>query len=92
MACEALLSGQCDMALAGGASVTLPQDGYEHDPSLMFAEDGYCRPFDARAGGTVPGNGAALVLLKPLDAALADGDPLVAVIRAGAVNNEGRKR
>ncbi|WP_245291250.1 beta-ketoacyl synthase N-terminal-like domain-containing protein, partial [Methylobacterium aquaticum] len=89
LACEALLSGQCDMALAGGASVTLPQDGYRYDESLILAADGHCRPFDAAASGTVPGNGAAMVLLKPLDAALRDGDPVVAVIRAGAVNNDG---
>ncbi|MGE0718170.1 MAG: beta-ketoacyl synthase N-terminal-like domain-containing protein, partial [Alphaproteobacteria bacterium] len=89
LACEALISGQCDMALAGGASVTLPQDGYDYDPALMFAPDGHCRPFDSAAGGAVPGNGGALVLLKPLAAALADGDPVIAVIVAGAVNNDG---
>ena len=88
-ACEALLGGQCDMALAGGAAVTLPQSGYRHDPSLMFAADGCCRPFDARASGAVPGNGAALVLLKPLAAARAAGDPVIAVVRASAVNNDG---
>ena len=89
MACEALLSGQCDMALAGGASVSLPQESYRYDPSLMLAKDGFCRPFDAAASGTVPGNGAALVLLKPLEAALRDGDSITAVICAGAVNNDG---
>lgn len=89
MACEALLSGQCDMALAGGASVSLPQDGYRYDPSLMLSKDGVCRPFDAAASGAVPGNGAALVLLKPLADALRDGDNITAVICAGAVNNDG---
>ena len=89
MACESLLSGQCDMALAGGASVSLPQDSYRYDPSLMLAKDGFCRPFDAAASGAVPGNGAALVLLKPLEAALRDGDSITAVICAGAVNNDG---
>ena len=64
IAVEALLSGQCDMALAGGISIMLPQGAYRPAPGLMLAADGFCRPFDASASGTVPGNGGGLVVLK----------------------------
>ncbi|WP_044283307.1 SDR family NAD(P)-dependent oxidoreductase [Candidatus Endolissoclinum faulkneri] len=89
MACEALISGQCDMAIAGGASIAFPQGAYRHVPGLMLSPTGHCRVFDERANGTVPGNGAGLVVLKPLDRALADGDPIRAVIRGSASNNDG---
>jgi len=88
-ACEALIGGQCDMAIAGGASITLPQGAYRHLPGLMMSPRGRCRTFDAAADGTVPGNGAGLVVLKPLARALADGDPIRAVIRGSAANNDG---
>jgi amino acid adenylation domain-containing protein len=89
-ACQALLSYQCDMALAGGVSVTFPQKrGYHYEEGAMGSADGHCRPFDARAQGTVFGSGAGVVLLKRLEEALADGDPIYAVIRGFAVNNDG---
>ncbi|GHD21908.1 hypothetical protein GCM10016234_35680 [Tianweitania populi] len=89
-ACQSLQSGQSDMALAGGVSVTVPQKrGYIHQPGGMVSGDGVCRPFDASASGTVFGSGAGCVLLKRLDDALADGDHIHAVIRGCGVNNDG---
>lgn len=90
MACEQLRSGECDMALAGGAALTFPMAaGYFHQPGMIFSPDGRCRPFDAAAAGTFIGNGVAVVLLKPLRRALEDGDGVLAVIRGSAVNNDG---
>ncbi|TAJ27355.1 MAG: amino acid adenylation domain-containing protein [Reyranella sp.] len=89
-ACQSLLTYQSDMALAGGVSVTFPQKrGYLHQEGGMVSPDGVCRPFDDGAGGTVFGDGAAVVLLKRLADAIADGDHIHAVIRGSAVNNDG---
>ena len=88
-AVEALIGGQCDMAIAGGASITLPQGAYRYIPGLMLSPQGECRAFDAAADGTVPGNGVGIVVLKPLARALADGDPIRAVILGSAANNDG---
>jgi amino acid adenylation domain-containing protein len=85
-----LRAGQCDMALAGGASVTCPpRSGYLAQEGAMLSPDGHTRTFDVDARGTVFSDGAAVVLLKRLSAALADGDPIHAVIRGAAVNNDG---
>jgi len=93
LACQSLLNGECDMALAGGVSVKVPQAvGYFYQPSSILSADGHCRSFDARAGGSVPGSGAGVVVLKRLEDALADGDPVRAVIRGSAVNNDGALR
>ncbi len=90
LACQSLLNGECDLALAGGASVRVPHRmGYAHQPGGLFSPDGHCRAFDAEAGGTVVGNGMGAVVLKRLEDALEDGDPIRAVIRATAVNNDG---
>ncbi|SFL00136.1 amino acid adenylation domain-containing protein [Lysobacter sp. cf310] len=89
-AVDSLTLGHCDMALAGGISVTCPpRSGYFYQEGSMLSPDGHTRPFDASAQGTVFSDGAAIVLLKRLSDAQADGDPIVAVIRAGAVNNDG---
>jgi amino acid adenylation domain-containing protein len=89
-ACQSLLTYQSDMALAGGVSITFPQKrGYFYQEGGMGSADGYCRPFDADAQGTVFGSGAGVVLLKRLEDALADGDHVYAVIRGFAVNNDG---
>lgn len=89
-ACQNLLTYQCDMALAGGVSITFPQHrGYVYQEGSMGSRDGHCRPFDADATGTVFGHGAGVVLLKRLEDALADGDRIDAVIRGFAVNNDG---
>jgi len=87
---HALASGQCDVALAGGAALMVPQaGGYLHVEGAMESADGHCRPFDAEATGTVFANGAAAVVLKRLDDALADGDTIHAVIRGVGLNNDG---
>ena len=92
-ACEALLRGDCDVALAGGVAVKVPHAvGYRHEPGSIFASDGHCRPFDAAATGTVPGSGAGVVVLKPLARALADGDRVLALIKGSAINNDGRDK
>ncbi|WP_326696604.1 type I polyketide synthase [Streptomyces sp. NBC_01754] len=89
-ACESLRGGECDLALAGGASIELPLgQGYLHTEGGVESEDGRCRPFDAAATGTVWASGGAMVLLKRLSDALADGDHVHAVIRGSAVNNDG---
>jgi acyl transferase domain-containing protein len=90
MACTSLLTYQCDMALAGGAAITVPLNvGYLYREGGILSPDGHCRPFDAQAQGTVPGNGAGMILLKRLDEAIADGDTIHAVIAGSAVNNDG---
>ncbi|WP_406475050.1 beta-ketoacyl synthase N-terminal-like domain-containing protein [Streptomyces sp. NBC_01615] len=90
LATQALLLGECDTALAGGVAVdTVRKRGYVHYQGGIFSPDGRCRPFDEQAGGTVPGNGVGLVVLRRLSDALADGDQIRAVIRATAVTNDG---
>ncbi|MCU0680765.1 MAG: thioester reductase domain-containing protein [Polyangiaceae bacterium] len=89
LACQALLNGECDMALAGGVAFRITQgEGYVHEPGLT-SPDGHCRAFDASAGGTLFGNGVGLVVLKRLEDALADGDTIRAVVRGSAINNDG---
>ncbi|MEU7894919.1 amino acid adenylation domain-containing protein [Nonomuraea sp. NPDC049152] len=92
MACQALGSGECDVALAGGATVIPQRRGYLHEKGGIKSPDGRCRAFDAAADGTVAGSGAAVVVLKRLDDALADGDVIHAVIRGSAVNNDGARK
>jgi acyl transferase domain-containing protein len=90
MACESLLGGSCDMALAGGVSVRVPQkSGYLFVEGGINSPDGHCRAFDAQARGTVGGSGVGVVVLKRLADALSDGDTIHAVIKGSAVNNDG---
>lgn len=90
MGCQSLLSYQCDMVLAGGCSIHLPQDqGYWHHPGGTLSPDGHCRAFDAKAQGTLDGNGVAMVVLRRLEDAKKDGDSIYAVIRGFAINNDG---
>ncbi|WP_437909549.1 aminotransferase class III-fold pyridoxal phosphate-dependent enzyme [Sorangium sp. So ce327] len=89
LACQALLAGECDLALAGGVSITVPlKAGYLYQPGIV-SPDGHCRAFDHRAGGTVGGNGVGIVLLARLADALAAGNQVLAIIRGTAVNNDG---
>ncbi len=90
IACQSLLNGECDMALAGGVSVTLPlKAGFHYQEGGVVSPDGHCRAFDAQAKGTVSGNGLGIVVLKRLEDALHDGDRIEAVIRGSAINNDG---
>jgi natural product biosynthesis luciferase-like monooxygenase protein/amino acid adenylation domain-containing protein/non-ribosomal peptide synthase protein (TIGR01720 family) len=90
MACQSLLMRQSDIALAGAVRVSLPQrTGYLYQDGMIFSPDGHCRAFDARAQGTVSGNGVGVVVLKPLADALRDGDHVYAVIKGSAINNDG---
>ena len=89
-AVTALRDGQCELAIAGGACVRSRQiDGYRYEEGGVQSRDGHCRAFDAAATGMVGGNGVALVVLKPLADAVADGDHIHAVIKGIAVNNDG---
>jgi acyl transferase domain-containing protein len=89
-ACQSLLTFQCDLALAGGVSITFPQRrGYAYEEGSIVSKDGRCRPFDAAADGTVFGDGVGLVALKRAGEAIKDGDHIYAVIRGFAVNNDG---
>jgi len=90
MARRALIDGECDIALAGGSAVSARQRaGYLFQPGHINSPDGHCRAFDAAAQGTVSGSGVALVAMKRLDDALADGDRVLAVVKGAAVNNDG---
>ncbi len=90
LACQSLLSYQCDMALAGGISVQVPQrTGYYYQPDGIASPDGHCRAFDAKAQGTIFGSGVGVVVLKRMAGAIADGDTIYAVIRGSAINNDG---
>ena len=93
LASRSLLDGECDLALAGGVSLgSLEKGGYLYEEGGIFARDGRCRAFDHQATGTVPGQGATLVALKRLSEALADGDPVRAVLRGSAMNNDGARK
>lgn len=90
LAWQALLTYQCDMALAGGVSIAFPQEAdYEYQEGFILSPDGHCRAFDARGQGTVPGDGAGVVVLKRLSDAIKDGDHIHAVLLGAAVNNDG---
>ncbi|MGH1540693.1 MAG: SDR family NAD(P)-dependent oxidoreductase [Arenicella sp.] len=90
LACQSLLAGECDVALAGGVSIMVPQrTGYTHREGMILSADGHCRPFDAQADGIVGGHGAGVVVLRRLEDALEDGDTIRAVIRGSAINNDG---
>lgn len=92
-ACLGLLGNQCDIALAGGVSLGVPLvGGYLYREGGIFAPDGYCRPFDAAARGTVLGSGVGLVVLKRFEDAWRDGDHIHAVIRGFGVNNDGAEK
>ncbi|WP_226781564.1 non-ribosomal peptide synthetase/type I polyketide synthase [Oceaniglobus trochenteri] len=89
-ACQSLDAFHCDMALAGGVSITFPQErGYFYQEGGMVSRDGHCRPFDAGATGTVFGHGAGVVVLRRYEDALADGDQVYALIRGAGLNNDG---
>ena len=89
-ACQSLLHNECDLALAGGVSIRVPQSaGYVYQEGMILSPDGHCRAFDAKAHGTVLGSGAGVIVLKRLADALGDGDCIHAVIKGSAINNDG---
>ena len=93
LACESLRHGRCDMALAGGVTVKVPQrGGYFYSAGSILSPDGHCRPFDAKAQGTIVGSGVGLVVLKRLEEALAAGDHIRAVILGVGINNDGNDK
>src|ERR1022692_3912157 len=90
MACKSLQVGDCDMALAGGVRLKVPQkSGYLYESGAVDSPDGHCRAFDAKGRGALVGNGVALVLLKRVADAIQDGDHIYAVIKGSAINNDG---
>ncbi len=92
-AVQSLRAGQCEVALAGGASITAPvRSGYLYQDGAMLSPDGHCRPFDARAQGTVFSDGAGAVLLKSMAAAQRDGDVIYGVIKGVGIANDGRDK
>lgn len=92
-ACQSLLAGECEMALAGGVTIELPhRRGYLFQDGEILSTDGHCRAFDHSADGTVFGSGAGVVVLRRLSDAIADGDIIHAVIKATAVNNDGSSK
>jgi amino acid adenylation domain-containing protein len=92
-ACQSLLMFQCDVALAGGVSVRVPQQrGYYYDEGNIGSPDGHTRTFDAKAEGTTFSNGVGVVVLKRLEDAVKDGDQIYAVIKGVGLNNDGSQR
>ncbi|MGH9362443.1 MAG: polyketide synthase, partial [Thermoanaerobaculia bacterium] len=93
LACRALLAGECDLALAGGVSVRVPEvEGYLYEEGGIASPDGHTRPFDAAAAGTVRSSGVGVVVLKRLADALAGGDAVRAVVLGSAINNDGARK
>jgi amino acid adenylation domain-containing protein len=93
LGCQGLLSGECDMALAGGVSILLPpRSGYTYQEGMIKSPDGHCRVFDAAARGTNGGDGVGIVALKRLKEAATDGDGIRAVIKGSALNNDGLRK
>ncbi len=90
LACQSLLNVECDMALAGGVTINLPNRvGYLYRAGEVASPDGHCRAFDVAAEGTLFGSGAAIVVLKRLKDAILDGDTIQAIIKGSAINNDG---
>lgn len=93
LAAQSILQGECDLALAGGVSVEIPQKtGYLYQEGMILSPDGHCRAFDAQGQGTLFGSGVGLVVLKSWEAAIADGDFIYAKIKGSAVGNDGGQK
>ncbi len=93
-ACQSLLNGECDLALAGGSSIRFPhRTGYLLDQEIgLVSPDGHCRAFDAKGQGTIFGSGVGVVVLKRLSEAIADRDYIYGVIKGSAINNDGGQK
>lgn len=93
LACQAILNGECDVALAGGVKVNFQANtGYVYEDGMILSPDGHCRAFDERAKGTIGGEGLGVVVLKALDDAIRDNDNIHAVIKGTAINNDGHMK
>jgi acyl transferase domain-containing protein/acyl carrier protein len=93
LACRNLLSGECDLALAGGVRIKVPmRNGYVYEEGMLLSKDGHLRAFDERASGTAFSSGIGVVILKTLEEAMADQDHIYAVIKGSAVNNDGNRK
>jgi acyl transferase domain-containing protein/thioesterase domain-containing protein/aryl carrier-like protein len=93
LACQSLLNGETDVALAGGSTVYVDQiKGYRFQEGEILSPDGHCRAFDAEAAGTIFSSAVGAVLLKRLDDARRDGDRVLAVVRGSAINNDGSSK
>lgn len=93
LACQAIINGECDMALAGGVSIrSAKKTGYIYQEGMIHSPDGHCRAFDARAKGSASGEGAGVVVLKLLEDALADKDHIYAVVKGSVINNDGTRK
>lgn len=91
-AVQAIRAGQCEMAIAGASALSFPNFGFCYEDGLVGSADGHVRPFDARASGTLFGDAVGAVVLKRLDLAEADGDPILAVISGVGLSNDGRMK
>jgi amino acid adenylation domain-containing protein len=92
-AAEALRLGHCEVALAGGISITGQlKKGYLHQQDAIYSKDGKCRPFDSEATGTIFTDGAGIIVLKRMDDALKDNDNILAVIKGVGINNDGKDK
>jgi len=93
LACQAILSGECDMALTGGITApTAGKHGYTYEPGMVHTSDGHTRTFDAQAEGMVDSCGVGVVLLKPLEDAIRDRDHIYAVVKGTGINNDGNRK
>ncbi|HEV3033101.1 MAG TPA: SDR family NAD(P)-dependent oxidoreductase [Polyangia bacterium] len=92
LAVQSLLGRECDLALAGGSTISLPQRGYIYKEGEILSADGHCRPFDARSKGTLFGSGAGAIVLKRLADARRDRDNVLALVRGSAINNDGSQK
>ncbi|HLP58991.1 MAG TPA: polyketide synthase, partial [Candidatus Deferrimicrobium sp.] len=93
LAYQAILNGECDMALAGGVSISNGEkSGYLYQEGMIVSPDGHNRTFDARGKGTVGGEGAGVVLLKRLEEAIEDGDHIYAIVKGTAIGNDGSRK
>jgi acyl transferase domain-containing protein len=93
LACRSLIDGECDMAMVGASVVRMPHiRGYIAEQGNIYSPDGHCRAFDERASGTLFGSGVGAVLLKPMTAALSDGDTIYAAIKGTSVTNDGGRK
>ena len=93
LACQGLLSGDCDMAVAGGVSLAFPtEQGYKYRKGMIFSKSGHCRPFEEHSDGTIFSDGVGVIVLKRLEDAMEDKDDIYGVIRATAVNNDGNSK